>query len=91
MLLNNTINQFLRKKNTELVKRSKLITQQAKPTESSSIFDIKSVAIKHPKPLHKNIQGYKREAKNVAEIFSVGTNSTSPLYKENSKTWKMFG
>ena len=90
MLLNNTLNQFLRKKNTELVKLLKLITQQAKPTETSSIFDIKSVAIKHPKPLHK-ISKAIREAKNVAEIFSVGTNSTSPLYKENSKTWKMFG
>ena len=42
-------NSYLKRKNTKLVKRSKVITQQQKPLENPNIVDIKSIAKEHPK------------------------------------------
>ena len=44
---------FIRKKNTESVKQSKIITQQPKKFQNPNIFDIKSVITEHPKTSHK--------------------------------------
>ena len=44
---------FIRKKNTKLVKQSKMITYQPKTFEKLNIVDIKSVFTKHPKTSHK--------------------------------------
>ena len=44
---------FLRKKNTKLSKRSKIITQQPKSLRNPNIIDIKSVNVEHPKTYHK--------------------------------------
>ena len=42
-------NSYLKRENTKLVKRSKVITQQQKPLENPNIVDIKSIAKEHPK------------------------------------------
>ena len=46
-------NSYLKKKGTKLVKRSKKITQQLKAIKNRNFFDIKSVAIDHPKNSNK--------------------------------------
>ena len=46
----------MKRKNTKLLKLSKIITQQVKPTEKPNSVDIKLVIIEHPKTSHKKIQ-----------------------------------
>ena len=46
-------NSYLKRNNTKLAKRSKIITQQLKALENPNIIDIKSVIIEHPKTSHK--------------------------------------
>ena len=46
-------NSYLKRKNTKLIKRPKIITQQRKGIENPNIADIKSVIIEHPKTSHK--------------------------------------
>ena len=46
-------NSYLKKKDIKLVKRSKKITQQLKAIKNRNFFDIKSVAIDHPKNSNK--------------------------------------
>ena len=71
---------FIRKKNTESVKQSKLITQQPKNFENTDIVDIKSVIIEHRKALH-NLSKTIRQAEKVSQVDS-GEISNSPLYSE---------
>ena len=44
---------YLKRKNTKLLKKSKIITQQPKNFENTITDDIKSVTIEHPKTSHK--------------------------------------
>ena len=46
-------NSCLNRKNTGLVKQSKIFTQQLKATEKPTIVDIKLVIAEHPKISHK--------------------------------------
>ena len=71
---------FIKKKNTESVKQSKIITQQRKTFESPNIFDIKSVVIEHPKTSHK-LSKTIRQAEKVTEVGS-GESYNSSLYSE---------
>ena len=71
---------YLKRKNTHLVKRSKIITQLLKSLENPKIVDIKSVTKEHPKTsckLSKTI----RQTKKVFQVGS-GKSSNSPLYSE---------
>ena len=71
---------YLKRKNTHLVKRSKIITQLLKSFENPKIVDIKSVTMEHPKTsckLSKTI----RQTKKVFQVGS-GKSSNSPLYSE---------
>ena len=54
-------NQFhSKKKNTKLISRSKIITQQSKTIENPNIIDIKSVNIEHPKTSGKLSKGIRQ-------------------------------
>ena len=48
-----TLPTFVKKEDTKSVKESKIMTQQPKTFENSSIFNIWSVIIEHPKTSHK--------------------------------------
>ena len=69
----------------ELVKRSKIITQQLKAIENPNLVDIESVTIEHPKTSHKSLK-VTRQAEKVSQV-GCGKNSYSRLYSEK----RMFG
>ena len=72
---------FIEKKNTKLVKQSKIITYKPKTLENPNIVDIKSVIIEHPKTSHK-LSKTKRETENFPE---VGSNIS--LYSDTKNKW----
>ena len=74
----------MRRKDTKLVKESKIIIQQPKNIESPNLVDIKSVIIKHPKTLHK-LSKTIRHIKNISQVSVVDKNSDGPLYSEIKK------
>ena len=73
-------NSYLKRKNRKSVKRSKIVTQQQKAIENTSIADIKSVIIEHPKTSHK-LSKIIRQAEKVSQIGS-GKSSNSLLQSE---------
>ena len=80
VILQNT-QPFIRKKNTESVKQSKIITQEPKVFENSDIVDIKSFTTEHPKTSHKLLKTI-----NQTESF---TKCNSSLYSD-TKQVKLF-
>ena len=72
-----------------MVKRSKIIFQQAKTLESPNIFGIKSAIMEHPETSHKLLKTIK-QAEKVSQVSAsgAGKNSNSSL---NSKTNKSEG
>ena len=84
-MLKNTTNHFL-KKNTKLVKRSKIITRQSKPIENPKIIDIESVTIEPVKTSHKLSQII-GQAKQVG----AGKNSNSTLHSKTTKCKSFMG
>ena len=75
---------FLRKKNTRLVKRSKIITQQPRSLESPKTISIKLVLIEHPKTSYK-LSKTIRQGKKVSQGVDATKNFDSPLYSETTK------
>ena len=49
VILKNTYQSFIRKKNRKSVKQSEIVTYQPNMFENSNLVDIKSVIAKHPK------------------------------------------
>ena len=72
-MLQNT-QSFIRKKNTESVKQSKIITQRPKVFENPDIVDIKSFTTEHRKTSHKLLKTI-----NQTESF---TKCNSSLYSD---------
>ena len=70
---------FIRKKNTNSIKQSKVITQQPKTFENPNIVDIKSFIIEHPKTSHK-LSNTSRKAEKVSLL-----GSKSSLYSDTKK------
>ena len=66
---------YLKRKNTKLVKRSKIMTQQLKTIENSNIADIKSFTIEHPKPSRK-LSKTIRQTEKVPNADAVKTSYT---------------
>ena len=67
---------FIRKKNTNSVKQSEIITYQPKTFENPKIVDIKAVIIKHPQNLHKL-------SKTIRRLKKIGSNNS--LYSDTKK------
>ena len=62
---------YLKRKNTKLVKASKIFTQQPNIFENPNTVDIKSVTIQHPKTSHKLSRSI-RQAKKVSQVSGAG-------------------
>ena len=76
-MLKSTINHLLEKKTkTKSVKKSEIITDQAKTFENPNIVDIKSIITEQPKTSHKL-------SKNVRQAKKVGFSSS--LYSDTKK------
>ena len=75
----------MKRKNTKLVKRSEIITQQPETVENPNIAGIKSVIIEHPKTLHKLPKTMKQIEK-VFQVSGAGINSDNPLYSETKES-----
>ena len=76
----------MKKKNTKLVKPSKIIFHQTKTLEYSNIVDIKSAVIEHLKTSHK----LSRTMKQIGKVFQVSAaekDSDSSLYTQTKKTF----
>ena len=75
------------KKPTKLVKRSKIIFQQAKTLESPNIFGIKSAIMEHPETSHKLLKTIKQTEK-VSQVSASGAskNFNSSLNSETNKS-----
>ena len=73
---------IIRKKNTNSLKRSKRITQQANTFENPNI-DIKSVIIEHPKTLHKLFKTITQAEK----VSQVDANSSLFIETKNSESF----
>ena len=70
---------FIRKKNTKLVKKSKVITQELKTFEYPNIVDIKSVIIEHARTSRK----LSKTIRQAEKLSNVGSNSS--LYSFTKK------
>ena len=66
-------NSYLKRKNTKLVKRSKIITHKLKSIESPSIADMKSVTLEHPETSNKLSKSIRQPKK----VFQVGSGKRS--------------
>ena len=75
-------NSYLKRKNTKLVKRSNIITEQLKAIENPNFVDIKSVIIEHSKISHK-FSKIIRQAEKVSQVASEKS-SNNPLYSKKS-------
>lgn len=74
--------------NTELVERSKIMTQQPNTVENTIIFYIKIVFVEHPKTIYK-LSKTIWQAEKVSQEIGANKNSTSPLLgKQKQKKWK---
>ena len=71
VILKNTIQWFIRKKNAKSVKQSEIITYQSKTFENPNIVGIKSVIIEHSKTSHKLSKTIRQKAE------KEGSNSSS--------------
>ena len=70
---------FIRKKNTKSIKQSKIINQQPKTCENSSIIDIKSAIIEHP----QTSNNLSKTIRQTGKVSQVGSNSS--LYSDTKK------
>ena len=75
-------------KNTKLLKRSKIISQQPRTFENPNIVDKKSFTIEHPKTSRKLSQTIK-QSKRVSQVGS-GKSSNSPSYNKTKKKSRIF-
>ena len=67
------------------MKRSKIITQQPRLIENSTIIDLKSITMEHPNTSHKLCKLI-RQPKKIAS----SKNSPNPLYGKSEKGEKIF-
>ena len=73
------------KKKTQLVKWSKISTQQPKTIENPNIGGTKSVIIEHLKTSHKLSKAI-RQGQEVSQERGAGKNFDNPLYSETQKS-----
>ena len=89
LILNNTINLIWKEKNKNLVKQTKITTQQTKTLENPHIVDINSVNIEHPK-VSSELSKTLRQAEKVSQVSDPGKILiTLDIVKK--KKWNLFG